>query len=80
LSAPFLEFGQTLRSLRALLFQALVAEPFAILRSAFKSNYSGGWESSVGETPTDAGGTPALPRNLNSNIQDIRFIPEIRGL
>jgi hypothetical protein len=22
-------------------------------------------ESSVGETPTDAGGTPALPRNLN---------------
>jgi hypothetical protein len=29
-------------------------------------NYSGEWEGSVGETPTDAGETPALPKTLNS--------------
>jgi hypothetical protein len=34
-----------------------------------KGNYSGGGESSVGETPTGAGGTPALPRKLNSYIK-----------
>jgi hypothetical protein len=29
-------------------------------------NYSGGGEGSAGETPTGAGGTPALPGKLNS--------------
>jgi hypothetical protein len=28
-------------------------------------NYAVGGEDSAGETPTDAGGTPALPRKLN---------------
>jgi hypothetical protein len=37
-----------------------------ILRPWFwNRNYLGGWESSAGESPTDAGGTPALPKKLN---------------
>jgi hypothetical protein len=58
------EFDHGFRGLHGLIFRS----------------YSGGEESSVGETPTGAGGTPALPRKLNSyNFSLSGLIPEICG-
>jgi hypothetical protein len=48
-------------------------EFFTIHFHNFFRNYSGGGEGSAGETPTDAGGTPALPGKLNSYLFSLFF-------